>query len=486
VRPRAVVIGAGLGGLAVALRLLAAGLEVTVVERAPGLGGRAVRLRDGGFTFDVGPSLLTMPQLLGDLLGLAGTTTARELRLRPLDPFYRISWRDDRRTLLFSGDHGAMREQVARFSLQDARHYGAFCEASRRIYEDAILAAGRRPFLRVTDLLVMVPTMVRLGALRSVDKFVGGFFREPHVRQAFGFHPLFIGGDPFRVPAVYAALVYLQLAGGVWYAEGGMHSVVEALARPVRREATVLTGAEATGIVQRAGRVRAVRLANGEVVAADVVVSNVDVQVTRRLVGIGGRPQRMTMSCFLLHLGTSRAFPALHHHTLLVGRGYRDFIEDVTRRGRLPDGLSFYLHAPSRTEPAMALPGGEAISVLLPVPNLAGAPCWPEVGDVLREQVLDALEAETGLGLVGLRDAIVVEHRWTPLDFRDRLGAVLGNAFGPEPLLSQSASFRQPNRYRRPQGLYHVGSGTHPGAGIPGVLLTAEVTGRLVERDLHG
>ena len=485
-RRRAVVIGAGLGGLAVALRLLAAGLDVTVLERAPCLGGRAGRLRDGGFTFDLGPSLVTMPELLDDVLRLAGTTAAHELRLRPLDPFYRISWHDDRRSFLFSRDGEAMREQMARFSAGDAGRYDAFCEASRRIYEEAILGAGRRPFLRATDLLLMLPAMLRLGALRPVDRFVGAFFQEPHVRQAFGFHPLFIGGDPFRVPAVYAALAYLQLAGGVWYAEGGMHSVVEALAGPLRREAAVLTGVEATGIVQRAGRVQGVRLANGEVAPADVVVSNADVPVTRRLAGLRGGRRRLTMSCFLLHLGTSRAFPSLHHHTLLVGPGYRDFIDDVTRRRRLPDGLSLYVHAPSRTEPAMARPGGEAISVLLPVPNLAGAPRWPQAGDVLRERVLDALEADAGLRLAGLRGAIVVEHRWTPLDFRDRLGAVLGNAFGPEPLLTQSASFRQPNRYRRPRGLYHVGSGTHPGAGIPGVLLTAEVTGRLVERDLRG
>jgi phytoene desaturase len=486
VRPRAVVIGAGLGGLAVALRLLAAGLHVTVVERAAAVGGRAGRLRDGGFTFDLGPSLLTMPELLDDILRLAGTSIARELRLRRLDPFYRISWRDDRRSLLFGADHEAMRAQMASFSPEDAARYGAFRDASRWIYEEAILGAGRRPFLRITDLLLMAPTMLRLDALRSVDQFVGRFFREPHLRQAFGFHPLFIGGDPFRVPAVYAALAYLQLVGGVWYPEGGMHSLVEALARPVRREGAVLTGVEATRIVHRGERVRGVRLADGEVRPADVVVSNADVQVTRRLAGIRGRRQRMTMSCFLLHLGTSCPFPSLHHHTLLVGPSYRAFIDDVTRRGRLPDGVSVYVHAPSRTEPAMARPNGEAISVLLPVPNLVGAPRWPQVGDVLRERVLDALEAETGLGLTGLRGAIAVEHRWTPLDFRDRLGAVVGNAFGPEPLLRQSASFRQPNRYRRPRGLYHVGSGTHPGAGIPGVLLGAEVTASLVERDLRG
>lgn len=480
-----VVVGAGLGGLAAAVRLLAAGFEVTVVEREPTLGGRAARIREQGFTFDVGPSLITMPELLDDLFRLAGTSTGAELRLRRLEPFYRIRWQDDDRDLLFGGDVEAMRAQIARFSAADAGRFDAYLEAGRRIYEEAILAAGRQPFPGPGSLLRMLPRMARLGALRSVEGFVGRYFAEPHVRQAFGFHPLFIGGDPFRVPAVYAALAHLQLLGGVWYAEGGVWSLVAAMERLVRRGGTVVTGERVAAIERREGRVVGVRLAGGGTLPADAVVSNADAGETRRMAGLRPLPQRLSMSCLLLYLGTARPFPALHHHNLLVGPGYRRFIDDVTRRRRIPRGVCLYLHAPSRTEPAMAPPGGEAISVLMPVPNLAGGQSWPETGDALREEILDALESESGLGLSGLRRSVVLERRWTPIDFRDRLGAELGHAFGPEPLLRQSASFRQHNRYRSPRGLYHVGSGTHPGAGIPGVLLTAEVTSELLAADLR-
>jgi phytoene desaturase len=227
-----------------------------------------------------------------------------------------------------------------------------------------------------------------------------------------------------------------------------------------------------------------VRTADGEIFPADYVVSNGDVVTTQTLLGRPAPRSRPTMSCYLLYLGTSRPFPQLHHHTLLVGRDYRGFIEDVTVRGRVPESLSLYLHAPSRTEPGMAAPGGESISVLLPVPNLGHLGHWPALEPYFRERVLDLLEAEDGLGLRGLRDSIVVEHAWTPLDFRDRFGAVAGNAFGPEPTLRQSAYFRQPNRDRQLGGLYYVGAGTHPGAGIPGVLMTAAVTANLLQAEV--
>lgn len=480
--PRVVVVGAGLGGLATALRLLAAGCEVTVLESQPGPGGRAGQIREQGFTFDTGPSLITMPQLLDELFQVAGTTTAAQLRMHRLEPFYRIRWRGDPRSFAFSSDQEAMLEEIGRFSATDASRYLAFLDHSRAIYEKAILAAGRRPFLTVLDFVGLVPEMVRLGALRSVDHFVASFFRDPHVRQAFSFHPLFIGGDPFRVPAVYAALAYLQIDSGVWYSEGGVYALVKALAQLVGAGGRIRLGTKVDRVLLNGGRVSGVRTIEGEIVPADVVVSNGDVVATRRLLAGADprRDERLSMSCFLLYLGTRRQFPQLAHHTLLVGHDYPGFIRAVTRRGQLGASASLYLHAPVRTEPAMAPARGDAISVLLPVPNLSSQLDWEQAEAMVRELVLEAMEAESGLGLSGLRDSIVMERVWTPIDFRDRLGAARGNAFGPEPTLLQSAYFRQPNRSRRVAGLYHVGQGTHPGAGIPGVLLGAEVTSRLV------
>ena len=483
----AVVIGSGFGGLATAIRLIAAGHRVTVVEARPQPGGRASRICDRGWRFDTGPSLITMPELLDELFELAGTSTDRELKLRRLDPFYRIAWEAEDKDLRFSGDRASMASQIAAFSRADADRYDDFMAAGRRIYEEAILVAGRRPFLHLMDFLALVPRMVEVGALRSVEGFVGRFFREPHVRQAFAFHPLFIGGDPFRVPAVYAALAYLQAQGGVWYSDGGMWSVVEALARVASRSgAEFRFGDPVTAILQQNGRAWAVKTASGDVVSGDAIVSNADVVTTRRLLGLNGPAPRLTMSCFLLYLGLDHRFPRLHHHTLLVGSDYRGFIRDVTVARRMPLSLSLYVHTPSRTDPTMAPPGGESVSVLLPVPNLGGGVNWPDHEELLRERILDALESPRGLGLTGLRDSIAVEHRWTPFTFRDELASPLGNAFGPEPVLLQSAYFRQPNRDRHIRGLYYAGAGTHPGAGVPGVLMGAAVTAEVIGRDIKG
>lgn len=487
----AVVIGAGLGGLSAAIRLLEQGYRVTVLERREGLGGRAYQLTDGGYTFDMGPSLITMPWLLDELYGLAGTTTAEQLTLRALDPFYRIHWTDDARTFDFNGSAEAMKAQIARFSAEDATRYDAFMARSKAIYEEGILVAGRKPFLDPVAFAKLVPTMLRLDAIRSLSGFVGRYFQEPHVRQAFDFHSLFIGGDPSRVPAIYTALSYLQVAEGVWYADGGVHSVVTSLAGLIQAGGgEIRTGAPVAAIETQGGRVTGVRTVGGERIPADLVVSNADASMTRtRLLDRRERdalPWRLrkpsqTMSCFLLFLGTTRPYPKLHHHTLVVGDDYRGFIRDVTRRKRIPEHLSLYLHAPSRTEPAMAANGGESIYALLPVPNLRSGDDWAVRGPELRDRVVRFLEHDFGLD--GLAASIAVEHAFTPADFATQLGAADGNAFAIEPTLLQSAYFRQPNRDRTVGGLYYVGAGTHPGGGIPGVLLTAEVTGELIRAD---
>ena len=475
---RVVVVGAGLGGLAAALRLQGLGADVTVLEQGDAPGGRASRLRANGFTWDTGPSLITMPWVLEETFAAGGLDLHREVALRRLDPLYRIRWAGEPRALDFRDSPERLREEVARFSARDARRVDAFLAALRPIYEEAILGAGRRPFADVRSFAALLPAMVRRRALGPLHRFVARYFEHPRVREAFSFHSLFIGGDPFRVPAIYGALVYLQVAHGGWYADGGVYSLVEAMSRPL----DVRCGARVERIETAGGRVVAVRLAGGERLRADAVISNADVLSTGALLG---RPQarrlRPTMSCFLLYLGLDRRLDGLQHHTLLVGPGYREFIRTVTRGRGLPRSLSTYVHAPARTEPAMAVPGGDSLAVLLPVPNLRAQIDWEREADGLRAALVGDLERT--FGLHGLADAVRVEHRMTPNDFASALGAVDGNAFSIEPTLQQSAYFRAPNRVRGVAGMYHVGAGTHPGAGIPGVLLGAEVTAGLVAAD---
>jgi phytoene desaturase len=476
---KVIVIGAGLGGLAVALRLQAIGCDVTVLEQRDAPGGRASRLTDSGFTWDTGPSLITMPWVLEETFAAGGLDLHREVRLRRLDPLYRIRWAGEARTFDFADSPERLEEEVARFSTSDARRVHDFLAATKPIYEHAVVGAGRRPFDDLRSLAALLPTMLRLDAVRSLHHFVARYFRHPRVREAFSFHSLFIGGDPYRVPAIYAALVYLQVLDGGWYADGGVYSLVEAMARPL----DVRCGARVDAVETAGGRVRGVRLAGGERLRADAVVSNADVMRTDALLGRPGegRPLRPTMSCFLLYLGLDRTFDALLHHTLLVGRDYRNFIRTVTRGRHLPRTFSTYVHAPARTEPGMATTGGDSLAVLLPVPNLRADVDWEREEEALREALVADLQGTFGLD--GLAGAVRVEHRMTPLDFARDLGAVDGNAFAVEPTLRQSASFRPPNRVRGVSGMYHVGGGTHPGSGIPGVMLGAGVTAALVVAD---
>ena len=478
---RVVVIGAGLGGLGVALRLQGDGHDVTVLEALERPGGRAGQLREAGFTWDTGPSLVTMPWVLEETFAAGGLDFHREVALRRLEPFYRIFWADESRHLDFFSDPVAMKAEIAKFSSRDAAAFDGFLAALEPIYTEGILAAGRRPFLRAQELIAFSPRMVSLGAARSVWHLVSQHFGHPRIREAFSFHPLYIGGDPFRVPAIYAALIYLQFNDGVWYAEGGVYSIVEAMARPL----DVRYGARVERIDHSAKSVTGVTLTGGERITADVVISNADVMRAHELTGRRPPLRRLepTMSAFLLYLGTDRVFDVLTHHTLTVGHGYREFITDVTRGGRMPANNSTYIHAPARTEPGMAPPGGDSLAVLLPVPNLKSGIDWDEESDRRRELLVS--ELESSFGMWGLASSIVSEHRMTPQDFESTLGAAWGNAFSAEPTLHQSAYLRQPNRDRALGGLYYVGGGTHPGAGIPGVLFGAEVTAGLVNADVR-
>ncbi len=477
---KVVVIGAGLGGLGAALRLQGAGHEVTVVEQREKPGGRAYQLSDQGYTWDMGPSLITMPWVIEETFAAGGLDLSSEVIMRRLDPMYRIFWANEERHFDFVDDRDRLREQVAKFSVKDAGRLDDFLAALEPIYREGIVAAGRKPFLSLLDFARLTPSMVKLGAVLPLHRFVSRFFEHERVREAFSFHSLFIGGDPHRVPAIYGALVYLQVLDGGWYTEGGVYSIVEGLARTL----DVRCGEHVEAVEQSSGRVSGVRLAGGERIRADVVISNADVLRAHELLGRRAPLRKLvpTMSAFLLYLGTDKPFEKLLHHTLLVGPGYRDFIRNVTRGDALPSTYSTYVHAPSRTEPSMAASGGDSIYALLPVPNLRGGRIdWEREADGLRDAVVS--DFETTFGLTGLDASIRVEHRMTPRDFESELGAAHGNAFAVEPTLHQSAYFRQPNRDRALAGLYFVGAGTHPGAGIPGVLLGAEVTTKLIEED---
>jgi phytoene desaturase len=490
-RERVVVIGAGFGGLAAALRLQTAGFAVTVIEARDQPGGRASQFKSQGYTFDMGPTLLTLPQLLEELWKLAGRDMREDLDLVELRPFYRLLLRDGR---VFDawGKAAQDEEEIARFAPGDVQGYQAFLGETKRIYERAFVDLARQPFLSAGMMVRVLPELLRARAHRSVYSFVSHYFKHPDLRMAFSFHPLFIGGNPFRASAIYSIVPYLERLGGVHFARGGMHQVIEGLVRLLREAGgEIRYGTPVERILVQNRRVRGVRLQDETEIAAQIVVANSDVaQTYLHLVPPEYRPPlatlrlkraRYSMSCFLLYLGLNRQYPHLRHHTILMPERYRALIAEIFDGQGLPSDLALYLHTPTRTDPTLAPPGGESLYVLAPVPHLGHGVDWQREAPAFRERILRALERE--VGLTGLTQSIVVERQFTPLDFASELRSHLGAAFSIEPTLMQSAYFRPHNRSGLLGGLYVVGAGTHPGAGIPGVLLSAEVTSQLVQRD---
>lgn len=490
-RKSAVVIGSGFGGLAIAARLQAAGMDVTLLEKREKLGGRAYQLVDKGYVFDMGPSLITAPHVVDSIFRAGGRRLTDYVDLVPLDPYYRVYFHDGTH-LDYVGDPERMKAQMARFNTADAANYDAFMEKVRPIF-DAVIGdrLGSKPFDTLGSMLRFLPRMARMHAYLPVTTFVNRFFQDFRHRFIYSFHPLFVGGNPFSTPAIYLMIPYLEREGGVWFTRGGMYSVVEALGRYfTEMGGTIRTGAEVEEVVVEQGRAVGVRTGTGTI-RADVVVSNadpghtygklVDAKHRRRWTDAKLRRTEWSMSCFLLYIGTRRQYPKLEHHTLILTERYKDLLQDIFGKKVLPDDFSMYLHAPTRTDPDMAPPGGESMYVLVPVANQASGLDWSTIKNAFADKVLAFLEE---WGLENLRNEIEVLHVFTPDDFETELNATLGNAFAIEPRFTQTAWFRPQNRSEDVRGLYLVGAGTHPGAGVPGVLMSAETTYGCIAEDL--
>ena len=489
--PHAVVIGSGFGGLAAAVRLGARGYRVTVCERLESLGGRAAVFRQDGYTFDSGPTIVTAPFLLEELWGLCGRRLADDVELRALAPFYRIRF-DDGATFDYHGDAARMRAEVARLAPGDVAGFERFMRVSEAIYRVGFERLGHVPFDSVMDMARIAPDLVRLGGYRSVYGLVAGLMRNPRLRQICSFHPLLIGGNPFRTTAIYALIAHLERSGGVHYAMGGMGRLIEGLAGLIARQGGVVRcGAGVSAIEVRDGRAVGVRFESGDTLAADIVVSNADAAWTyRHLVPSAARRRwtdrrieraRHSMSLFVWYFGTRRRYDDVAHHTILFGPRYRELLEDIFRRKVLPQDFSLYLHRPTATDPSLAPPGCDTFYVLSPVANLESGIDWPRAAEGYRR----AIAAHLGSTLLpGLEGAVATSRVTTPQDFQDRLLSFRGAAFALEPTLMQSAWFRPHNRSEEVERLYLVGAGTHPGAGIPGVLSSARVLDTVVP-DAH-
>ena len=485
--PHAVVIGAGLGGLAAAIRLGARGYRVSVVEKLDAAGGRASVFRQDGFTFDAGPTILTAPFLLEELWRLCGRTMADDVTLKPVSPFYRIRF-DDGSSFDYTGDAAGMRQEVARFSPDDVGGYEQFMRLSETTCRIGFEELGDVPFGSFRDMVRVTPDLIRLGGYRSVHALVSKFIKDPRLRIVFSFHPLLIGGNPFTASAIYTLIPYLERRWGVHFAMGGTGQVVRGLVRLIEGQGGIIRpNAEVDQIMVTEGHARGVRLASGEIIPADIVVSNADSAWTyRKLLPPETRRRwtdrklqraRYSMGLFLWYFGTDRRYEDVAHHTIVLGPRYRGLLRDIFQRKLLAEDFSLYLHRPTATDCSLAPDGCDGFYVLSPVPNLGGGTDWRTAAEPYRQAIAARLSATV---LPDLERHVVTSRVMTPLDFRDRLCAWQGAAFGLEPVLTQSAWFRPHNRSEDIAGLYLVGAGTHPGAGVPGVLSSAKVLDRVV------
>ena len=490
---RIAVIGAGFGGLALAIRLQSAGFQTTIFEARDKPGGRAYHWLEQGHVFDAGPTVITDPGCLRELWALSGAEMETDVALAPVTPFYRLSWPDGS-TFDYSNDDTALEAAIAAMNPADVAGYRRFLLYSEGVFREGYEKLGAVPFLDFASMLKAGPSLARYQAWRSVYSIVSSFVSDERLRQALSFHTLLVGGNPMTTSAIYALIHKLERDGGVWFAMGGTNKLIKAMVTHFERLGGTLRLATPVEALETVGdRISGIRTSDGAREPFDAVASNGDVVQTYgwlgdnrrgRLAAAKLKRKRFSPSLFVVHFGTEGLWPDIPHHSILFGPRYQPLLSDIYDRGLLPSDPSLYLHHPTITDPGMAPEGRSTFYALAPVPHLGKLPLdWDKAGAGYADSIIDLLEQRL---MPGLRDRITVRFHYTPKNFADDLGAHLGSAFSLEPILTQSAWFRVHNRDDKIPNLYFVGAGTHPGAGIPGVVGSAKATARLMIDDLAG
>jgi phytoene desaturase len=486
-RKVAVVIGAGFGGLAAAIRLSVKGYDVQIYEKLDGPGGRASVFKQDGHTFDAGPTIITAPFLLQELWALCGRRFEDDVQLVAMDPFYRIRF-DDGSHFDYNGDPGHMRREVARFAPDDLPGYERFLRLCEKCKKLGFEGMGDQPFDSLGDLLRAIPDFLRMGAWRSIHAQVARHFKNEHLRTVMSFHPLLIGGNPFSVTAAYALINALERTWGVHSAMGGTGAIVQGMVGLLRERGVGLhLNAPVHKILVQQGQACGVELADGRMVDADIVVSNGDTAWTyKNLVDARYRRHwsdrriergRYSMGLLVWYFGTRKRYENVPHHMLVLGPRYKGLLQDIFKRHVLADDFSLYLHRPTATDPSLAPAGHDTFYALAPVPHLDSGTDWSTQAEVMRRAMERRLQDTV---LPDLARHVSTSMMMTPQDFHDRLWSFKGAGFGLEPLLLQSAWFRPHNRSEDLPGLYVVGASTHPGAGVPGVLMSAKALEKVV------
>jgi phytoene desaturase len=484
---KAVVVGAGFGGIAAALRLRAKGYEVTLLERGASLGGRAQVFERAGFRHDAGPTVITAPFLLEELFALFGETLADHVTLVPVKPWYRFRFPDGS-TFDYGGTLEETLAEIAKLEPKDCDGYRALLAHSEKIYRVGFESLSATPFHCFLTMLRQIPALVSLRSYETVWQMVSRYLRDPRLRQAFSIQPLLVGGNPFETTSIYGLIHYLERAHGVHFAMGGTGALIEALGALMQRHGiAVRPNATVSSLRILHGVAHGVVLEDGAEITADIVVSNADAaylhthMVPRAdqtiTAALKLKAASYSMGLYVLYFGTKRTYPSVAHHTVWLGPRYRELLEDIFQRQVLAEDFSLYVHRPTATDPSFAPPGCDSFYVLCPVPNLQADLNWALEEPRLRARIIQALDDTI---LPGLKDTITAEFAMTPVDFKDRYHSLHGAGFSIAPLFRQSAWFRFHNRAEGIRNLYLVGAGTHPGAGLPGVLCSAKLIDSLI------
>ncbi|WP_428235322.1 phytoene desaturase [Gracilimonas sp.] len=489
-KKKIIVIGSGFGGLGAASRLLSAGHDVTILEKRDKLGGRAYVYEKNGFKFDGGPTVITAPFMFDDIFEAAGKKREDYVEFVPCDPFYRI-FDAEGKHFDYNNDHEFTLEEIRKRNPDDVEGYEKFIKTTKAIFDKGFVELADKPFLKFTDMLKVAPDLIKLQSYKTVYKYVQQFIDDEFLRRCFSFHPLLVGGNPFDTTSIYAMIHYLEREWGVHYAMGGTGAIVNALEKLILEQGgTIHTEAEVDEILIANGNAKGVRLKNGEELEADEIVSNADVAFTyKNLINPKHRKKytdrkiertKYSMSLFVIYFGTKKRYldSGLAHHNIILGERYQGLLKDIFHKKHLADDFSLYLHMPTITDPSMAPEGCEGFYVLSPVPHLDSGTDWNEMAPKYRDAIMDFLEENY---LPDLQENIIAEHYIDPLHFQDVLNSYKGSAFSVEPILTQSAWFRPHNKSEDVDNLYFVGAGTHPGAGLPGVLSSS-----IIAQDLIG
>jgi len=485
--PTALVIGTGFGGLAAAIRLSVKGYRVQVLEKLDAPGGRAYVHRQDGFTFDAGPTIITLPHLIEELFTLCGRRLQDHLDLRLMSPFYRIRF-DDGTHFDYSNNDEEMLAQIERFSPEDVQGFKNLIKASEKCFQLGFVELGMVPFESLIDVAKALPKLVRMKAWQSIYSLVAQHIRHPKLRIVMSFHPLLIGGNPFSVTCVYSLIHSLERRWGVHSAMGGTTAIVRELVKLLEeREVPIRYNAPVTRIRVEAGRARGVELASGEYLPADIVVSNGDAAWTyRHLVAPEHRRHwtdrkiakgQYSSGLFVWYFGTNRQYHEVPHHMMVLGPRYQGLLQDIFKNHTLSKDFSLYLYRPTATDPSLAPAGCDSFYVLSVVPNLSSQTDWAAVQETYRDAIATVLQDSV---LPNLKQHVVSSKITTPQDFQDRLWSYRGAGFGLEPILTQSAWFRPHNRSEDVDGLFMVGASSQPGAGVPSVLMSAKMLEQVV------